>query len=405
MKVLHLSTWQEVCGIAEYTKNLVKALDQIGIENEIYPIPRRDMKYMSLEEISSYFRAFCQKAKDFDAVHIQHEHAFFNGSYSFRKSIKVFNEVLRNLRRSKVKRIIVTFHTEPIFDTKPILETDGEGASPISLLRRTVDRGKSRFFSWRWEKKVAPFFQPKYHHKFHAIVHSKKTRLVMIQKGFSPDSISVIEHGFPAKKEKPSPEEQLRAKKDLGIPEQAKVLTIFGFLSSYKGYDVAIKALAKLPEDYFLVIAGGTHPEAPNRDLALEEILACIESVGNDVKRRILVTGYLPFEKLRTVHSATDICLAPYHPTRLSASGALSWALSSGKPTIASNIPAFHELNEDANCLVLFQPMAHLELAMKITAVIEDKPLQAELEQRATDYIERYSWLETARRISDHYKP
>ncbi|MEL6322157.1 MAG: hypothetical protein AAFQ57_16150, partial [Cyanobacteria bacterium J06626_14] len=111
MRVLHLSTWKEMCGIAGYASDLVQELDALGIENEVFPINRRDMQYMSLEEINRHFDAFCDKAEGFEIVHIQHEHGFFCGPHPFRNSVFIFGKILERLRKSRVKHIIVTFHT------------------------------------------------------------------------------------------------------------------------------------------------------------------------------------------------------------------------------------------------------------------------------------------------------
>ncbi|MEO0988370.1 MAG: glycosyltransferase [Cyanobacteria bacterium J06639_14] len=403
MKVLHLSTWKEVCGIAEYTKNLVQALNGLGIENEVFPIRRRDMRYMSLEEMEAHFTFFCDQAQGFDVVHIQHEHGFFCGPHPFHNAIPFFGRILSRLEKNRGQRIIVTFHTEPVL-------ADPNYIRGLPLKDKLLERTKAAYLTWKWHRHIGRHFQKKSRQQFQGIVHSKQSRLKMLESGFAPERLSVIEHGFPVRKRlQHSTEAQTDAKRALGIPEHAAVMSIFGFVSTYKGYDVAIRALARLPEHCYLIIAGGPHPEADPGEKTIQDVLALIEHLEEEeefeISHRILVTGFVPFEMLDTIHMATDICLAPYLPSTISASGALSWALSSGKPTIASKISAFRELNETAQCLLMFQPVAPLELAWQILNLLEDENLQHELVERAAAYVEKYSWDAIARRVSYLYKP
>jgi len=54
------------------------------------------------------------------------------------------------------------------------------------------------------------------------------------------------------------------------------------------------------------------------------------------LKDRVLISGFVSEEKISEYFAKVDICLAPYNDWRLSSSGALTWALTSGKPIIAS---------------------------------------------------------------------
>lgn len=406
MRVLHLSTWKEMCGIAGYASDLVQELDALGIENEVFPINRRDMQYMSLEEINQHFDAFCDKAEGFEIVHIQHEHGFFCGPHPFRNSVFIFGKILERLRKSRVKHIIVTFHTEPFFLERGHLQG-------LPLKAAITERAKLNYYRWIWERQVARHFKSKRSDRFQAIIHSKRSRLKMLDAGFASERISIIPLGFPTKRRtQVSPEAQLQAKRDLGIPEEVTVLSLFGFISAYKGPDIAVRALATLPENYYLIIAGGPHPETDPREAPLQSVLALIQQLEDEdedeeleISHRILITGFVPFAMLDTIHAATDICLAPYILTNLSASAAISWALTSGKPTIASKIPAFREMNESGQCFLLFQPSAHLELAWQVVNLTKDEQLQQDLVDNAKAYVEKYSWPSTAKQVSHLYKP
>jgi glycosyltransferase involved in cell wall biosynthesis len=52
------------------------------------------------------------------------------------------------------------------------------------------------------------------------------------------------------------------------LPDRAKLIGVFGFLSQYKGFGTAVRALRQLPDDYHLLIFGGTHPNEIAPDTA-----------------------------------------------------------------------------------------------------------------------------------------
>lgn len=397
MKVLHLSTWKEYCGIATYTEQLVNSLDKLGIENEVYPVNRKELAYFSLEEIEAYYLAFCQRAAEFDLIHIQHEHGFFHGSYPFNVSVKVFNLILRNLKKTK-KPVFVTFHTEPAY-------FDADREEDLGLKGKLLLKAKKYIALFQWKRKVSKFFKRSQY--FVAIVHSKKSRLQLLKSGFDQSSIQVLTHAFPNRDLRSISSDIRLSKRNLGLPEESVVLSIFGFISEYKGYKVAIRALSHLPNNYVLAIVGGPHPEAAEKDKALDDVFETIESVSEQdpsIVQRVLITGYVETEQLNEFHKVTDICLAPYLPSSISASGALTWALTSGKPVIASNIPAFKELNQNADCLLLVQPNAYRELAWRIQRLVENTHVQQELVDRATVYVQAHTWAATAENLNELYE-
>ncbi|NEU74135.1 glycosyltransferase [Hassallia byssoidea VB512170] len=381
MKVIHLTTWQEVCGIATYTSNLINNLENQGINNEIYPINRTSLEYLSFNEIREHFANFCRMAKDFDIVHIQHEHGFFHGSYPFDKSIDIFHDILIYLKKHR-KKVVVTFHTDPIF-VQSILKTFKEGSSQLS---RNLSNSLQ---TWKWKSKIAPFFNSS-NSNFTALVHTKKSRLLLINSGFAPESIKVVKHGITTRYNTTySLLNSQDCKSKIDLDEGCKLLSIFGFVSGYKGYEIAINALKYLPSQYYLAIIGGTHPNE-RHDKTIDRIFNLI--IECKLQNRVRITGFVDFEVLDLYHAATDICLAPYLSSTLSASGALTWALNSGKPIIASKIPAFYELNQEVDCMSMITPECSMELAWQILNLDKDEQLKEQLVKNAFTYVNENSW-------------
>jgi glycosyltransferase involved in cell wall biosynthesis len=121
--------------------------------------------------------------------------------------------------------------------------------------------------------------------------------------------------------------------------------------------------------------------------------------------KRLIITGYADRPTIDMYQTATDICLAPYLPTfNLSASAALTWALTSGRPVIASGIPAFEDINRAGDCLLTVMPGAAPELAWAVERLARDETLQQRLVEKAQAYAEARSWKVAAVRNQEVYE-
>lgn len=386
MKVLHLSTWKEICGIASYTENLIKALASHGLESDVYPVNRKENKYLMAREVLENFNDLYEKAMRFDVIHIQHEFGFFGDT--LKDSLEVFEQILRNLRKTR-KPIVVTFHSEPTFviSLSNIVGSGRAAARHIGRYRRTRQ--------WR---RIAGLFGK----QVQGIVHTKTTRLSIIKSGVPANSIHVIPLGVPKNTDSSRHVDNHTAKERLGYPDGTVLLSLFGFVATYKGPVIATKALTNLPANYHLAIVGGSHPEAKG-DQTINAILRTSEKT-RALRDRVRVTGYVDGEKLALYQDATDLCLAPYRDVSLSSSAALTWALASGKPVIASSISAFKELSEAHDCLSLISEDSEYELAWRIKGLMSDPTERNRLIQNAHRYINDNDLNKVAALIISIYK-
>ncbi|MDX6511375.1 MAG: hypothetical protein QOE36_879 [Gaiellaceae bacterium] len=376
MKVAQISTWQVPCGIAGYTAGLSEALQDSGIQCDVFPIDRTRLKYSSKKELHEYYAELADAVRGYDVVHIQHEFGFFWGS-SPSLTLPVFAGFLRRLR-SRARSTFVTFHSEPYLDARQF-----PAETRFLPAKQALMRGY-------WSARIAPEFLA----GARAIVHTKMSRLALLRSGLPAGSVELVRQGTPPPREPASPEERRAAKERLGLPPDAVVLTIFGFVTRHKGYTTMLEALRHLPREYHLVILGGPHPFSP--DLALDDILQWQRRRPKDAKRMTL-TGYLPFEEVEEHLRATDIAVAPYREwPRVSSSAALTWALAAGRPIVASRVPAFEEIQDEYACLHLTVPEATGELAYRIQELAADEALQAELVARGHEYCTAHSWARAA---------
>src|SRR3954449_13344797 len=114
MRVALISTWETDCGIAGYSGKLVPALRDAGIEVDVLSIDRRELAYLTTGEMMAWWDQVAGRCSAADAVHIQHEFAFFAGAYGYSASARVFSHFLKQLRSNRVP-VLTTFHTEPFF--------------------------------------------------------------------------------------------------------------------------------------------------------------------------------------------------------------------------------------------------------------------------------------------------
>ena len=381
MRILFLATHQVRCGIATYTQQL---RDHLSAESSVCSLPER----VNHQLLDTSITSFINRAVEYDVVHIQHEHGLFTGDGDESDAIERLGDMLKQLSKTN-KPVFVTFHSDPVFYTDKKVWS-GEG-----MLRSLL--------SGMWRKQVSRWFQPKYN--VHAIVHTNRTKQEFVQSQFSKHNTHVIPHGVINRDITHKP---IDLNGDVN-------LSIFGFISSYKGYNVALHALELLPKKYKLVCMGGRHPTSEGDEYtdilrrAYDIDKGILENKLNKfghhkVRDRVTITGYLDDTQADQWHEKTDICLAPYTDKTLSGSGALTWSITSGRPTIASDIPSFKSINKQYGCMHLFKTDAHFELAWAIRHVAENEHVQQNILSGAKRYTDQLSWSNVADMHVDLYQ-
>jgi glycosyltransferase involved in cell wall biosynthesis len=182
------------------------------------------------------------------------------------------------------------------------------------------------------------------------------------------------------------------------LPAAAKVIGVFGFLSEYKGFEVVIRALHLLPDDYHVAFFGGVHPNEIRRHekinsyvkLLLDEAYVNKSVFDNlkdisvsvnvsasdtsiflshpkDLSRRIHFLGPQTDENFAKGMAVCDLVVLPYIETGQSASGPLSLAIEMGSRVIAARNHAFMQFSRyHPEAVEYFDVGNHLELADRI---------------------------------------
>ncbi len=400
MKVLHVSTWKQRCGIADFAESMVTHLAPLGVENEVAPIDLARTQYMTSDEFLLELDRIVAKAARCDLVHVQHEFSLFTGSGGLGDSIGYFAHLLSGLRTIR-RSVVVTFHTEPTFST--LLPVPGLPAREEPAGRPRLSNGSSARFACvarpgglngfganEWHRFLR---QTGLSESFRALAPTPRTALGLVNSGCARESVVQRPHGIVQRDASYRTIGRDEARVRLGLPADSVLLTIFGFVAAYKGHRLAVDALKKLPAKYRLAIVGGPSP-VDAADLTLNSIF---ETWEQEDPRRLHVTGYASRETIDLYHAATDICLAPFRPEFYSGSASIGWALSSGKPIIATNIPAFAEIQREGDCLLMCTPNSVHELAWNIQRLAGDPQMQHRLAHNALAYAERHSWQRVSR--------
>ena len=396
LSVLHFSSWKVRCGIADYTADLVGGLNRHGVSNTAVPIEAAQNKTMSQAEMLRQYADLAKQARDHDLVHIQHEYSFFSAA-SMTQANTNFAICLDGIVKTG-KPVVITFHSEPPPGVASAFKAPlGLKARIKRKIKKTLLKAVGRAKEPLPELDAVAIFN-RHRDNFQAIVHTRRTRMSKMMLGYAGEHISVVPMGY-----KPRSNgifiDKAEAKRRLNLPADCKLLSLFGFISRYKGPHVAASALRLLPPDYHLALVGGLHPNST--EPILNEVLKIWH---NQDPNRLKITGYLPEPEVDLWQAATDISLAPYLEIGMSGSAGITWAISSGKPVIASKTVTFREIQEDSDAMLMVAPNSPYELAWQIKRLTESPEMAADLVRKAQAYADDCSWERTAERVINIYK-
>lgn len=383
MKILILSSYGEICGIARYTADLVGALTNAGHAVEVFPIDGPALDRRARHELVSHFDGFFARIPDHDAIVIQHEYALYAGSHHYEAAFDVPYRLLQRAAKTG-KPVLIVFHNDPPGTARvPPAPQDRRGRTAWQGFVDTINR--------------AP--------QIATMVHTPDARLRMIQAGLAAQKVCV--HPLPVADLPPA-----------AIPAPQRNdgqmrLAIFGFVNHYKGYELALRALALLPREISLVIAGGEHPRDNQKTTiaAIESFLATgvypsgtlpplaegeRKAAAEALQGRVTITGYLPDGDIARTLGETDIVLLPYMAGGPIQSAAAGWALACRRPIVATDVETFSIIAAERPCMHLVAADSPEALAAGIRRVAGDPAYRKGLAREAGLYADAHSWARAA---------
>ncbi len=362
-KILFLSTFPpKKCGIASFTRDLIRAINSIlipGISIEVCALDKKAnaalYKYPASSTMNGHQLDACIEtaiAINNDAavklVFIEHEFGLYGGE---------LGEYLLGFLSMLEKPFIIRFHTVLPNPSAKMLSV----VQSIALLACKV------------------------------IVMTKNSAHIIKQDyQVSADKIIIIAHGTHANSITNA--DELKVKYRLA---DKRVLTTFGLLSSNKGIEKGILAMKEISAafpDALYVVLGQTHPnlleqEGEKYRLYLQQL---IEENGLQQNVR-LINEYIPTGKLMEYLALTDIYLFTSKDPAQAVSGTFLYAMSAGCAIISNSFVLAKEMLDEKTGVIL-TTAEESELAEQAIRILKDPWLQKEMNNNALAKTRDMTW-------------
>jgi glycosyltransferase involved in cell wall biosynthesis len=173
------------------------------------------------------------------------------------------------------------------------------------------------------------------------------------------------------------------------------IVAYAGNLYPWKGVEILLRALPHLPDVRGLVIGG--HPLEP--DLGRMKALAAGLGLGERVK----FTGQVAPPEVAALLAGADVLVLPNTATAISTTYTsplkMFEYLATGRPIVASDLPALAEVLRDGANALLVPAGDSVALAGGIRRALDDPDLAASLGRGAYETAAAYSWERRAERL------
>jgi glycosyltransferase involved in cell wall biosynthesis len=185
---------------------------------------------------------------------------------------------------------------------------------------------------------------------------------------------------------------------DVGLRQAAgtggPVVGYAGHLYPWKGPDVLVAAIERLPDVRALIVGG----------LAGEPDLERIRALaGRMAPGRVTFAGQVDPPRVAGLLRQADVLVLPNTPGRVSAAYTsplkLFEYMASGRPIVASDLPALREVLRPDENAVLFEAGNAGALAAGLARVLGDAALASRLAAQAREDVREWTWDKRAARI------
>lgn len=380
IRVLHISTHHEPCGIGKFQEKCVKTMNEVGESvNDFYYLSLNKIKVLPSKDRKNEIKSIVSKSQEYDIVHIQHEFGFFY------KSGKGFSEIV-NALKSANKPIVTTIHTAP----ELLLASERLNSRTIrGIVGYALRKAKNKRTI---KNKIKPLSSVD---KVITFNNFTKNQLINVA-GISPSNVY--------KTMLPVPSVAIHKNKRIRELMDAKsddiILCTSGFINEYKGFDRAVKSLKYLPDTYKLAILGGINPDS-GKSSVYDGISDLIISLG--LEKRVYISGYIEDdEQLSVLMQGCDIALYPYDVKyyRLASSDAINKAIGCEIPIVAYPTASFKEINDSVNgVLALTDTPNYYELVRLIKTIDSKRLVENEIV-----YKQKYNYKQASAELIALYK-
>ncbi len=370
--VAMLTTVGDRCGIAAYSSHLVNSLADLPcMKVDVYPIQEGKQEVDTYQQIAD-----AVNNGRYDLVHIQHEYSFWGGCLPGTSRFLY----QRNLFHLPV---VLTAHTT--YSAYEMLKLGTEKRVLHKIVKQLLLLNRP----WVKSVEIAPFQNRA------TIVHTNAAKQLLVNRGISAETLKVVPAGVP--KIESSNDEGKKFRQTYNL-EGRRIVSIPGYISPNKGYELVIKSLKQLPDDVTLLIAGGSRTE---------EMVEYQQSLRNfisdcNMQNRVVITGYLTDTQLADAMEVSDLVLAPH--TQATNSYSVTIPLSCSKAVLTSNQDCFVEIARVWGCLSMFETGNGEDLTAKLLYLLGNNDERQKLAKSAKTYAAHMSWQNVARMTRDIYQ-
>ena len=368
-KILFISTYPPVkCGIASFTQDLTKAIDNGLHENysiDICALGKKDIAKSFAFPVTMVMDAYnlsscIETAEKINSdpyiklICIEHEFGLYGGN---------LGEFILGFLALLEKPFIIRFHT--------VLPTpDAQRLKLVQQIGLLADKV--------------------------VVMTSNSARLLTEDYQLDAEKIIIIPHGTPATSKISA--DQLKFKYNL---TNNLVLTTFGLLSPNKGIEKGILAMkeisATIPEAVYIVL-GLTHPnllqqEGEKYRNYLQQLID-ENNLQNNVR---LVNEYVPTQTLMEYLALTDIYLFTSKDPNQAVSGTFIYAMSAGCAIISNSFVLAKEMLDENTGIIIETGQEH-ELAENAIFLLQNKAVRVQMGHHASLKTKDTAWKKVARK-------
>jgi glycosyltransferase involved in cell wall biosynthesis len=187
---------------------------------------------------------------------------------------------------------------------------------------------------------------------------------------------------------------RLRGAIDVDVPP-GNVVAYAGHLYAWKGVDILLEALARVPAATGLIVGG--HAVEP--DLARTKARATQLGLGH----RVTFTGLVDPARVPDLLRQAAVLVLPNQASAISTRSTsplkLFEYMAAGRAIVASNLPSIREILHDGVDALLVPPGDPGALADAIGRLLDDSELARRLAAAAAGAVPQYAWNQRAERL------
>lgn len=175
-----------------------------------------------------------------------------------------------------------------------------------------------------------------------------------------------------------------KARKNLGLKEDKKVLLFFGFVREYKGLKHLLRAMPYITEEFKdieLMVVG-------DFDQTRQEYMDIISKLNIDKSIRV-VDGYIPDREVQQYFAASDLVVLPYESA--TQSGIVQIAFGMERPVIVTEVGGLPDVVEDNVTGYIVKPCDEKALAEAVIKYYRNNDEEA-FTQAIRQQAYRFSW-------------